>query len=184
MINHIAFIDPFAVINICPRNIVPMAKIEVFEYPIVGIFPKLWVVIPVRREEFDRQAVRMALDVLNAGEIILVAPEATRGPNLRKGKEGAAYLASRSGAPIIPVAIEGTEKFPAIRFSKPWSGTGAQIKFGAPFRFLPQYKRADRDLLRKMTEEAMYQLSAILPASRRGVYSDLSSATQDTIEYV
>src|SRR4030043_1627096 len=53
MINHINFIDPFVVLHILPRNIVPMAKIEVYSYPIVGIFPRLWGVIPVRRGEVE-----------------------------------------------------------------------------------------------------------------------------------
>ncbi|MGW8251457.1 MAG: lysophospholipid acyltransferase family protein, partial [Anaerolineales bacterium] len=56
MINHIAFIDPIVVLHVVPRNIVPLAKIEVYNYPLVGIFPKLWGVIPVRRDEVDRRA--------------------------------------------------------------------------------------------------------------------------------
>ena len=42
MINHIAFVDPIAVLNFVPRNIVPMAKVEVYDLPIIGIFPKIW----------------------------------------------------------------------------------------------------------------------------------------------
>jgi 1-acyl-sn-glycerol-3-phosphate acyltransferase len=107
LINHIAFVDAIVVMHVVPRNIIPMAKVEVYEYPVIGIFPRIWGVIPVRREEVDRRAVQQALDVLRAGEIILVAPEGTRNPQLQRGKEGMAYLASRSGAPIIPVAVEG-----------------------------------------------------------------------------
>ena len=88
MINHIAFVDPIVVLHLLPRNIVPMAKIEVYNYPIVGIFPRMWGVIPVRREEVDRRAIQGALDVLRAGEIILVAPEATRSPQLNRVKRG------------------------------------------------------------------------------------------------
>src|SRR5512139_4338266 len=108
MINHIAFIDPFVVLNLLPRDIVPLAKIEVYSYPVVGIFPRLYGVIPVRREEVDRRAIQQSLEVLKAGEIILVAPEGTRGPALKEGREGVAYLASRSEAPIVPVGIDGT----------------------------------------------------------------------------
>ena len=184
MINHIAFIDPILVLNVVPRNIVPLAKAEVYDYPLIGIFPKLWGVIPVRREEFDRTAVRQVLDVLDAGEIVLIAPEATRGPALRQGKEGVAYLASRSGAPVVPVAIEGTTGFPALRYTRNWRGPGAVVKFGRPFRYREPYRRADRDQLRIMTDEAMYVLSALLPSERRGVYADLSQATQATIEFL
>lgn len=182
MINHIAFIDPIVVLHVLPRNIIPLAKIEVYSYPFVGIFPRLWGVIPVRREEFDRRAVKQVLDVLSAGEIVLVAPEGTRGPQLSQGKEGVAYLANRSGAPVIPVAIEGTVGMPMLRYSRRWRQPAAHVRFGEKFRFRSDLGRPDRDLLRKMTDEAMYILSAMLPESRRGYYSDLSKATRDTID--
>jgi 1-acyl-sn-glycerol-3-phosphate acyltransferase len=184
MINHIAFIDPIVVLQVSPRLITPMAKIEVYDYPVVGIFPRLWGVIPVRREEVDRRAIQQTLEVLKAGEIVLVAPEGTRGPALKQGKEGVAYLASRSGAPIVPVAIEGTEGFPALRFTAAWRGTGAQVRFGKPFRYRPEFRHAGREHLRQMTDEAMYVLAGMLPPQRRGVYADLSRATQETIEFV
>jgi 1-acyl-sn-glycerol-3-phosphate acyltransferase len=183
MINHIDFVDPFVVMNLLPRNIIPMAKIEVYSYPIVGIFPRIYGVIPVQREEFDRRAVQGALEVLRAGEIILVAPEAHRGPELRQGKEGIAYLATRANAPIVPVAIDGTIGYPTLPFSRRWREPGARVKFGAPFRFKTQ-QRAGRETLRLMTNEAMYILAGILPEYRRGFYSDLSLATQETIEWV
>jgi 1-acyl-sn-glycerol-3-phosphate acyltransferase len=184
MINHMAFIDPIVVLHVTKRDIVPMAKIEVYDYPVIGIFPHLWGVIPVRREEVDRRAIQQSLEVLRAGELVLVAPEGTRGPALKQGKEGIAYLASRSGAPIIPVAIDGTIGFPALRFTGAWRGAGASVRFGSPFRFRPEYQRAGRDQLRLMTDEAMYVLSGLLPPNRRGYYSDLSQASLDTLEMV
>jgi 1-acyl-sn-glycerol-3-phosphate acyltransferase len=184
MINHIAFIDPIVVLHIVPRNIVPLAKTEVYSYPVVGIFPKLWGVIPVRREEFDRRAVQQVLEVLGAGEIVLVAPEGTRSPSLTQGKEGVAFLGYRSGAPIIPVAIDGTVGFPALRFTKAWREPGAVVKFGQPFRFRARMSRPGRDELRQMTDEAMYLLAGMLPPHRRGVYADLSKATLETIEWM
>ena len=184
MINHIAFIDPIVVLHVLPRNIVPLAKIEVYSYPVISIFPKLWGVIPVRREEFDRRAVQQVLEVLGAGEIVLVAPEGTRSPSLTQGKEGVAFLGHRSGAPVIPVAIDGTVGFPAVRFTKTWQQPGVVVKFGKPFRFRVGMPRPGRDDLRKMTDEAMYILAGLLPPHRRGVYADLSNATQETIEWL
>ena len=180
--NHIAFVDPIVMVYVVPRDIVPLAKIEVYDYPIIGIFPQLWGVIPVRREEVDRRAIKRALDVLAAGEILLVAPEGTRNDELQPGKEGLAYLASRSGAPVLPVMMEGTPGFPALPFSKRWRQLGVHVRFGRPFHYRPELKRAGRDLLSKMLDEAMYRLAAIIPENRRGVYSDLSRATQDTLE--
>jgi len=184
MINHIAFVDPIIVLNFIPRNIVPLAKIEVYQYPLIGIFPRIWGVVPVRRKEFDRHAVQQVLSILNADEIVLVAPEGTRGPQLRQGKEGVAYLASRASVPVIPVAIEGTEGFPALRFTAAWRTPGATIRFGLPFRYRNEYSRAGKETLTKMTDEAMYLLATMLPSERRGYYSNIHSSTRDTIEFV
>ncbi len=181
MINHIAFIDPIVVLGNLPRNIVPMAKIEVYRIPILGIFPLLWGVIPVRRGEVDREALTRALAVLEAGEIVLVAPQGTRQEVLSSAKEGIAYLAYKSGAPVIPVAIEGTRGFPSIS-RKRWAQPGAVVRLGKAFRFKKIQGRLPREQLRRMTDEAMYILAAMLPEMLRGNYSDLERATRDTIE--
>ncbi len=182
MINHIAFIDPIVVLGNLPRNVVPLAKAEVYRYPIWGIFPKLWNVIPVHREELDRRALERALQVLAAGEVILMAPEATRHPELGQAREGVAYLGYKSGAPIVPVMIESTPGYPTL--VGPWNRNkpGAWFRLGRPFRFKHTSGRPRREQLRLMTDEAMYQLAAILPEYRRGFYGDLSQTTTETIE--
>lgn len=183
LINHIAFIDPIVVMHVLPRQIVPMAKIEVYDYPLIGIAPRLWGVIPVRRGEADRRALRMAIQVLQAGEIVLLAPEGTRNPALQRGKEGIAFIASRTGAPIVPVALEGTEGFPALRGTRRWRGPGVQVRFGAPFRFREDLfdKRPSRQQLRQMTDDAMCVLARLLPPHRRGVYADQIDRPLETI---
>jgi len=181
--NHIAFVDPVIILGKLPRNVVPLAKQEVYEYPIWGIFPKLWQVIPVRRGEFDRTAIRKALQVLDAGEILLIAPEGTRNPSLRDAKVGVAYLATRTGAPIIPAAVCGSKGFPTKDLNR-WRQPGAVIKLGKPFRFRTGGQRVGREGLRRMTDEAMYILAGLLPEELRGEYSDMDKATTDTIEYL
>lgn len=183
MINHIALIDPIVVMHVAPRNIVPLAKEEVYAYPFIGIFPRLWEVIPVRREEVDRRAIHQVLQVLSAGEIVLVAPEGTRSPQLQRGRDGVAYLANKSQALVIPVAISGTRGFPTLPYKPRWKGPGAHVRFGRPFRFRLN-RKADRNELRKMTDEAMYILAALLPDEQRGFYSDFTLATLDTIEWI
>lgn len=184
LINHIAFVDPIVVLFVSRRDIVPLAKMEVYDYPFVGIFPRLWGVIPIKRDEIDRAAIRKALEVLKAGQCLLVAPEGTRGEALQRGRDGAAYLASRTDAAIVPVAIEGTVGFPVFRTDKRWNQPGAHICFGKPFRFKPEFSHAKGEVLRKMTDEAIYLLAKDLPEHRRGVYADLSLATEDTIEWL
>jgi 1-acyl-sn-glycerol-3-phosphate acyltransferase len=179
--NHIAFVDPVAVMAAVKRNVVPMAKVEAVNVPFFGVFTRLWGAIFVRRGEADREALEQALAVLNSGELLLVAPEGTRSPALIQAKDGVAYLAARTGAPIIPVAVDGTEGFPSIS-PKRWQQPGAHIRFGKPFRFHVPSGRIPREWLHRMTQEAMYRLSELLPPGRRGFYSDLALATSDTIE--
>ena len=184
LMNHIGWVDPIVLVHIVQRDIVPLAKVEVYDYPVIGIFPRLWGSIPVQRGGFDRRAVQSSLEVLDKEEIILVAPEGTRNPELQPGKGGFAYLASRSGAPIIPVAIEGSPGYPVIRYSRRWRESPITVKFGRPFIYHDQYRRAGREELKLLSDEAMYYLSAMLPAERRGYYSDLSQASQETFELV
>lgn len=182
--NHTALVDPITIIHLVQRNIIPLAKVEVYEYPIIGIFPKLWGVIPVRREEFDRLAIRQALSVLQAGEMLLIAPEGTRNPQMQTAKDGLAYLAYRTNTPLVPVAINGTTGYPTIRGSRRWRQGGVKVKFGQPFRFRRQSTSPKREQLNQMTNEAMYALATLLPEQNRGVYADLSQATQENIEWV
>jgi 1-acyl-sn-glycerol-3-phosphate acyltransferase len=184
MMNHIGFIDPVMMVHIVPRDIIPLAKAEVYKIPGWGVFPWLWGVIPVKREGVDRRAIQSALRVLEAGEIVLVAPEGTRNSQMQRAKEGAAYLSSRSGVPIIPVAIEGTLGFPSLPLLPRWKQPGVRVCFGNPFKFKSQFNRAGRDQLRLMADEAMYILATMLPESLRGFYSDLSNASQETIEWL
>jgi 1-acyl-sn-glycerol-3-phosphate acyltransferase len=181
--NHIAFIDPIVVLSCLPRNVVPLARHDVFRIPAWGIFPRLWDVIPVRRGEVDRAALRRALSVLEAGEVLLVAPEGTRAPQLQRAKVGLAYLATKSGAPIVPAAVTGTDGYPTLRIGRKRE-VGAIVRLGEPFRFISGDGLPDRAALRQMTDEAMYVLAAMLPEDRRGVYADLRNASTDTIKFL
>lgn len=182
MMNHIAFVDSMVVMGSLPRHVVPLAKREVYKYPVWGIFPRLWQVIPVDRQGFDREAVRRALAVLDAGEIVLIAPEGTRHDALQDVKEGVAYLAYKADVPIIPVAIEGTHGLPTLSRTR-LAGPSAMIRLGKPFRLKRVSGRLSRDVLRQMTDECMYILARMLPEHRRGVYSNLGQVTQELIDY-
>ncbi len=180
MMNHIAFLDSLVVMGCMPRNVVPLAKREVYDYPVVGIFPRLWQVIPVDRSGFDRRAIGSALAVLRAGEILLVAPEGTRHPALQRAKPGVAYLAYRADVPIVPLAIEGTEGFPTLSPERK-RRAGAVLRVGQPLRLKRMATRPTAPQLEQMTSECMYALAQLLPPHRRGVYSELESATQEFI---
>ncbi|OGO38740.1 MAG: hypothetical protein A2W35_21940 [Chloroflexi bacterium RBG_16_57_11] len=181
--NHIAFFDPIVVMHASPRNIVPLTKAEGLNNPIIGAFLRLWEVIPVRRDAIDREALRKMAEVLEAGEMILMAPEGTRHAELQQAREGIAYVAYRSDVPVIPVAIEGTEGFPTLSLKR-WRQAGAKVIIGKPFCFKRLSSRLRPAHLRQMTDEAMYILAKMLPPHRRGVYADLNSATTETIQFL
>lgn len=184
MINHIAYVDPLAVMTVFPRNIVPLAKKEVYEYPVVSIFPRIWNVILVDRDGGDRHALRQSEQVLNAGECILVAPEGTRSPALQEGRDGVSFMAARTGAPILPTAVDGTEGYPTYPLSKRWREPGAVLRFGRPFYFREDLGRPDRHMLRRMTDEAMIVLARLLPEHRRGIYASRVDEDLETIRYL
>ncbi len=184
MYNHIAFIDPLVILFASPRDAVPMMKAEALDYFLIGSLPRWWGVVPIWRGEMDLLAIRQSLAVLEADEPLLIAPEGTRNPALQRGKLGMAYLAARAQAPVVPVAVDGTEGYPTFPTARRWWQPGARVKFGRPFRFTVTERNPNRNLLQKMTDEAMYILAAMLPPHRRGYYADLSQATQDTIAWL
>lgn len=181
MMNHIYFIDPILVASLAPRFIVIMSKIENYRHPLAGLIVRAYGTFAVRRGELDLSAIRTSLLVLEQGHGLLMAPEGTRSKShsLQEGKDGLAWLATRAGVPVVPVALSGHEKL--------WSNarrlrrTPFRITFGQPFLLKLDPDRPPRPQLRQMTREVMYRLSAMLPPEYRGVYSDLSQATESTL---
>ncbi|MFQ5812572.1 MAG: lysophospholipid acyltransferase family protein [Anaerolineae bacterium] len=182
-ITHTNFLDPALAGGVMPREVVIMSKIENFRHPILGIIVRLYGAFPVRRGEVDRQAIRRSLEVLASGEALLMAPEGTRSGDgrLQQGHDGMTFIALRADAPILPMAITGGEHFWAnlSRLRR----TPIKIVIGKVFRFSPGWQRVGRAITSKMTEEAMYQLASLLSPERRGVYSDLDSATEKHLAF-
>ena len=178
MINHTHLIDPAMAGGVMPREIVAMSKIENFRDPVLGIIVRLYGAFPVRRGEVDLQATRCALEVLQNGEVLLMAPEGTRSKDcrLQPGHDGMTFIAVRANAPVLPMAIIRAKNLSSKL--KRLRRTDVKIVIGKPFRFRLSGEKARRDVLHQMTEEAMYQLAALLPPEYRGVYSDLDSATE------
>jgi 1-acyl-sn-glycerol-3-phosphate acyltransferase len=177
MINHVAFLDPVMLIACVPRRIVPLSKIENLKLPGVNLLIRLWGAINVKRGEVDRAALRQAIEALKAGHLLLMAPEGTRSKSgeLQEPHDGIAYVATRTGALVIPVGIVGT---PDIAGNwKRFKRTRVRVTFGCPFYFETAGARVGREELSLMTREAMYQLAAMLPAHQRGSFANLRQAT-------
>ena len=177
MINHVAFLDPVMLIASIRRRIVPMSKIENLKLPGVNLFIGLWGAINVRRGEVDRAALRQAIEALKAGHLLLMAPEGTRSKSgvLQEPHDGVAYVATRTGAMVIPVGIVGTPQIG--RNWKQLRRTDVHVTLGRPFYFETAGARVGREELSLMTREAMYQLAAVLPPQQRGRFANLREAT-------
>ncbi len=172
MINHINWADPFVVLAALGRPITPMAKVEAFEDWRVRWLVEPYGAIPVHRGAVDLQAIKSATEVLNAGGAVLISPEGTRSKTgaLIHAQEGLAFLATRTGAWIVPTGIVGTpEILPALKKLRRAEVT---ITLGEPFKLESGNEKLSRERLRELTDYAMRRLAAILPAPMRGVYAD------------
>ncbi len=182
--NHINFLEvPLLYTHLQPRPLTGFVKSETWNNPLLGALSDLWGGIPLRRGEADLTALRRALGALEAGHIVAVAPEGTRSGDgrLRQGHPGVVFLALHSGAPLLPVVYYGGEAF--------WNNLGrlrrTDFRFvvGWPFYLDAGGARVTRAVRRRMTDEVMYQIAALLPPAYRGIYSDLTKATETYLRF-
>lgn len=170
--NHLHSFDIPVVGYAIPRQLVVFAA-DKWRGKLGGwIIERVTRVIYVARGEADRDALSQALAVLNGGGAMAVAPEGTRSRTggLQPGKHGASYLASRSGATIVPVAVWGHEQTLAHwrRLRRP----AIHVHIGPPIQLPPGAERARTAALHALTDELMLTLAAMLPPAYRGVYAN------------
>ncbi len=172
--NHLHLFDPPLVIASSPRQLHPMAKRELFEVPLIGWYFWLLGAFPVRRFSADVGALRAARGLLRSGQAVLMFPEGTRSRDtlLHAALPGAATVALLADAPVLPVAITGTEQIrvPGIFFA--WMrGRRPPIRvvFGPPSPLATSASEPRRAEL--ATDELMRRIAALLPEARRGAYA-------------
>lgn len=122
----------------------------------------------------DLKALRKMIVLMETGNSLVIAPEGTRSRTggLIAAKPGVAYLAARSGFPVVPVAITGTEDKVILANLKHLRKSKIILTVGMPFT-LPPLAKVNRDAaLRQSTDEIMCQIAAILPERYRGVYAE------------
>ncbi len=110
--NHASDFDPPIVSNCMQRPVAFMAKQELFQVPVLGTLIRWYGAYPVKRGTGDRAAIRAALDSLANGWAVGVFLTGTRTPDGRvtEPKLGAALLAAKAQAPIVPVSLWGTQE--------------------------------------------------------------------------
>jgi 1-acyl-sn-glycerol-3-phosphate acyltransferase len=187
--NHLSIADPplicLAVWHAAGRRVRYMAKAEAMETPIMGPVLRAYGGFGVRRGQADREAYRMSRAVLEGGDWLGLAPEGTRSRSgvLGEPRSGVALLAVRSGAPILPVGIAGSERTWPIGARRPRFGTTVAIRFGPPIDLRATQRRPDtttiaslgpvenrdrRAALDASTDAMMRSIAALLPPAYRG----------------
>ncbi len=175
--NHLHNSDPILLVAAYPRPLLWMAKKEVFSVPFVGWVADSAGAFPVDRGSADRQSLRNAERLLHEGYLVGVFPEGTRSTTggLKDVYPGVAMIASRTGAPIIPTAIFGTERLPFNGKKGSRRGTGRHrviVRMGEPFH-LPEREAGEKRLsMSDLTDFMMLKVAELLPEQYRGIYAE------------
>jgi len=179
--NHLHWLDPPVIMAIYPYQAYLFAAEKWEKHWFFGPLFRSLDAVFVQRGEVDRKALRQALNVLKGGGVLGMAPEGTRSKTggLQRGRSGAAYMAYRTGAKLMPVVTWGQEGFlSALRHLR---RVRMYVVFGPPFEAPPVEGKASAAEVKALSEEIMYHLAAMLPPKYRGVYSDVPDKRPDLL---
>jgi 1-acyl-sn-glycerol-3-phosphate acyltransferase len=164
--NHFSQMDHFFVGLYLGRKVRCRAKSQMFGPPVLTYIYKHGGVFPVRRGHHDEEAIKTADTILEQGEMLLVYAEGgrSRSGKLKEVKPGIGRIALESGAPVVPVAIQGSEK---VRRWKRLSFPKVTVQFGEP-RAFPVEQASTRERQLEVAEQIF--------APVRAMYDDLSGS--------
>jgi 1-acyl-sn-glycerol-3-phosphate acyltransferase len=174
--NHLGHLDAAILIPTLPYSVDAVALSDLLRVPVTGQIMRLYGVIVVHRDVFDRTVLERALDCLRGGGVLILAPEARMSVTgaLEKARGGAGYLALKSGAPILPVALTGTENANVYGAWKSRRRPRITITIGEVFHLpdLPLDGQSRKQSIDQASTIIMSHLAALLPPQYRGVYAD------------
>ena len=164
--NHRSFLDSIFVPLVLRRRVTFVAKAEYFDDPKTAWFFRGVGQIPIRREggSAGERALASATEVLNAGGVFAIYPEGTRTRDgfLHRGHTGVARLAIRTGTPIVPVGLIGTDEVQPVDKRMPNLFRRVTVRFGEA---LDPERYGDMDqehlALRELTDEVMYEIGQL-----------------------
>lgn len=183
--NHLSFIDSVVIPIVVPRRVRFLAKAEYFEgRGLRGrgmtLFFRVVDAVPVRRDgqRASMAALHAALDVLRAGVAFGIYPEGTRSRDgrLYRGRTGVGWLALTSGAPVVPVALTGTDRMQPVGRRLPRIRP-LRICFGPPVDPAPWRESVERTggaglARREITDAVMDRIGAMSPQERADTYNE------------
>lgn len=171
--NHVSKTDaPLALLAFRHHRLRVFAASKWRGNPLFGPLLSLAGAIWVKRGEVDRKALNAALQALQGGEVLGMAPEGTRSRTgvLQRARQGAAYLASHARAPVLPVGIVNSDLFQGnlLRLRR----TVFQINIGEPFELPDVGRRPRMKEMAAYTELIMAHIAHLLPKRYHGYYAD------------
>lgn len=173
--NHLHNVDPLVVAVSAPRPVHYMGKAELFRIPVLGWIIRLGGTFPIERGKADRRALRRAEATLAQGMGVGIFPEGTRSPTggIQRPLAGAALIAVRSGAPVLPVAVTGTQDLPfnGSRVPKRRYRRSVRVVTGEAFT-IPRTIDGQRVTSEMASDLMMRAVAELLPPEYRGVYGD------------
>lgn len=171
--NHLGRLDSAVLLCLTDRDDIIMAIAEKYKnHPLFGPIGRSANAIWLNRFEADFSALREILERMKSGGMLVIAPEGTRSKteSLQEGKMGVAFLAGKSGYPVLPVAVYGTEDRAVLENLKHFRRTKIIVSAGDLLHFEIPHGKGREVAMRAATEEIMCQLAALLPEKYRGVY--------------
>ena len=174
VVNHLGDADAPLLVSSVPVSLDALAKIELYDFPVLGQLMEWYGIIWLHRGRADRRAIRAALDGFAEGRFIAIAPEGRYSlvGGLEEGQQGAAFLALKADVPIVPVAMIGTENAHVYGHLKRLRRAPVTFRVGKAFRLSQQADR--REMMREGTHQIMESLANLLPESYRGAYRTVS----------
>jgi 1-acyl-sn-glycerol-3-phosphate acyltransferase len=169
--NHVSVVDPPLLGAMVPRRLAFLAKEELFHPAPWGWALRAAGMIPVRRGRAERRVLLAALRVLREGGALVVFPEGTRSRDgvLAAAEPGVGLLALRSQAPVLPVAILGTERVRGVASLA--TRPPLVVRCGPVWQ--PESAFSGARAYREVADEVMARIAMLLPAERRGVRAAL-----------
>lgn len=170
VINHLGDADAVLLAASVPVMLDGMGKIELSGHWLVGPLFRAYGIIWVHRGKPDRKAVRAVLEGLSQGRFLTLAPEGRQSltGGLEEGTEGAAFFALKSGAPIVPIAMTGTENSNVYGHMRRLRRAPVTLTVGKPFYLKEEGDH--RKALHEGTKRIMESLADLLPGAYRGRY--------------
>jgi 1-acyl-sn-glycerol-3-phosphate acyltransferase len=173
--NHLGRLDTAVMLYAIDREDIIIAVAEKYKnHPFFGAMGRAVDAVWLNRFEADFSALREILARMKKGGLMVIAPEGTRSKTeaLQMGKMGAAFLAAKSGYPVLPVALTGTEDRLVLENLKRFRRSKIRAVAGDPFMVEIPKGSGREQALREATDEIMCRLAAELPGKYRGVYAE------------